>query len=238
MLEAVLFDWGHTLMDWVWDDALLEAGVRAGLEAVGSAPDRTAVVAARYRAEAKLTDWEVPEEAEYEPLVRTMLAEGGVEVDDEALRTYLLAEHAAWAPARRRASMSVALLDALRDRGLKTGLVSNAMDPPWILLRDLAEQELAERLDAVVFSSEIGVRKPRPEIFHAALERLGVPAERALFVGDRLYADVRGARDVGMRTVQAMWFRAEEDEDDVEPDYRAFTQVDVLNIVRRLRGEL
>jgi putative hydrolase of the HAD superfamily len=225
-------------MDWVWDDELLEAGVRAGLEAVGAAPDRAPAVTARYRAEAKLTDWEVPEEVEYEPLVRTMLAESGVEVDDEALRTYLLAEHAAWAPARRLASMSIALLDALRDRGLKTGMVSNAMDPPWILLRDLEEQELAGRLDAVVFSSEVGVRKPRPEIFHAALERLGVTPDRALFVGDRLNADVRGARDVGMRTVQAMWFRAEEEEDGIEPDFRAFTQVDVLNIVRRLRGEL
>jgi putative hydrolase of the HAD superfamily len=238
VLDAVLFDWGHTLMDWVWEDELLEAGVRAGLEAVGAAPDRAAAVTARYRAEVKLTDWEVPEEVEYEPLVRTMLAESGVEVDDQALRTYLLAEHAAWAPARRLASMSVALLDALRDRGLKTGMVSNAMDPPWILLRDLEEQGLAERLDAVVFSSEVGVRKPRPEIFHAALERLGVTPDRALFVGDRLNADVRGARDVGMRTVQAVWFRAEEEEGGIEPDFRAFTQVDVLNIVRRLRGEL
>ena len=238
MLKAVLFDWGHTLMDWVWDEELLEAGIRAGLAAVDAPPGSADGVTARYRAEAKLTDWEVPEEVEYEPLVRTMLAESGVQVDDEALRTYLLAEHAAWAPARRRASMSVALLDALRERGLKTGLVSNAMDPPWILLRDLDEQDLAERLDAVVFSSEVGVRKPRPEIFHAALYKLDVPAEESLFVGDRLYADVRGARDIGMRTVQAMWFRAEEDEDDVEPDFRAFTQVDVLNIVRRLLGEL
>jgi putative hydrolase of the HAD superfamily len=236
VLKAVLFDWGHTLMDWVWDEGLLEAGVRAGLEAVG-APDSAERVAARYRAEAKLTDWEVPEEVEYEPLVRAMLADSGVDVDDDALRTYLVAEHAAWAPARRPASMSGALLDALHERGLKTGLVSNAMDPPWILLLDLEEQEVASRLDAVVFSSEIGVRKPRPEIFHAALQRLGVAAEDALFVGDRLGADVRGARAVGMRTVQAMWFRAEED-DDVEPDFRAFTQVDVLNIVRRLTGEL
>jgi putative hydrolase of the HAD superfamily len=237
VLKAVLFDWGHTLMDWVPDEELLEAGVRAGLEAVGAPEDRVARVAERYRAETKLTDWEVPEEVEYEPLVRAMLAESEVDVDDERLRTYLIAEHAAWAPARRPASMSVALLDALRDRGLKTGLVSNSMDPPWILVRDLEEQELAERLDATVFSSEVGVRKPRPEIFQVALERLDVPSKLALFVGDRLDADVRGARGVGMRTVQAMWFRAEEDTE-VEPDFRAFTQFDVLNIVRRLTGEL
>lgn len=237
MLAAVLFDWGHTLMDWQWDEELVGAGIRAGLEAVGAPPDAADPVTQRYAAEAKLTDWEAPEEVEYESLVRTMLAECGVDVDDETLRAYLIAEHGAWAPARRLASMSTALLDALRERGLKTGLVSNAMDPAWILLRDLDEQELLPRLDGVVFSSEVGVRKPRPEIFERALVELDVSAERALFVGDRLDADVRGARDVGMRTVQAMWFRAEEDAR-VEPDFQAFTQVDVLNIVRRLTGEL
>jgi len=237
VLEAVLFDWGHTLMDWVWSDELVEAGVRAGLAVLGAPEDRAAAVTARYRAEAKLTDWEVPEEVEYEPLVRTMLAESGVDVDEDALRRYLIAEHEAWAPARRLASTSIALLDAIRERGLKTGLVSNAMDPAWILLRDLDEQQLAERMDTVVFSSDVGVRKPRPEIFRRALDELGVPGERALFVGDRLDADVRGARDVGMQTVLAMWFRAEE-ADDVEPDFRAFTQFDVLNVVRRLLGEI
>ena len=223
-------------MDFVWEDALLDAGVRAGLEAVGAPPEDAERVAARYRAEAKLTDWEVPEEVEYEGLVRTMLAESGVDVDADALRTYLIAEHAAWAPARRPGSMSVALLDSLRERGLKTGLVSNTMDPPWILHLDLDEQGLRERLDAIVFSSEVGVRKPRPEIFLRALEQLDVPAERALFVGDRLVADVLGAREVGMKTVQAMWFRVEED-DDAQPDFRAFTQFDVLNVVRRLLRE-
>jgi putative hydrolase of the HAD superfamily len=82
------------------------------------------------------------------------------------------------------------------------------------------------------------VRKPHPKIFARAVDEVGVDAQRILFVGDRLRADVRGARDAGMTTVQAMWFRAEEDEDDVEPDFRAFTQVDVLNVVRRLNGEL
>lgn len=236
MLEAVLFDWGHTLMDWAWDDELLESGVRAGVAAVGAPADAADHVVARYRSEAKLSDFDAPEEVEYEGLVRAMLAASGIDVDDDALRAYLIAEHEAWAPARRLASMSTSLLDSLRDRGIKTGLVSNSMDPPWILLRDLEEQELLPRLDAVVFSSQVGVRKPRREIFERALEELDVAADRALFVGDRLDADVRGARDVGMQTVQAMWFRAEEDAG-VEPDFQAFTQVDVLNIVRRLTGE-
>jgi putative hydrolase of the HAD superfamily len=235
VLEAVLFDWGGTLMDWVWDDDLLVAGIHAGLNAVDAPPDAADLVIARYRGEVALNDFDAPEEVEYEPLVRTMLGDSGVDVDNGALRAYLLAEHAAWAPARRLASMSVALLDALRDRGLKTALVSNAMDPAWILLRDLEEQELRARLDAIVFSSDVGVRKPSPKIFERALEELGVAPDRSAFVGDRLDADVRGAHELGMKTIQAMWFRAEE-RDDIEADYQAFTQFDVLNIVDRLRA--
>src|SRR3712207_8235684 len=52
-------------------------------------------------------------------------------------------------------------LDALRDRGLKLGLVSNAFDPGWLLRRDLADQGLAERLDVAVFSSEVGRSEER-----------------------------------------------------------------------------
>jgi putative hydrolase of the HAD superfamily len=234
-LDAVLFDLGHTLMDWTWDEELLVAGHRAGLEAIGHASSVAAEgLTARYLREAQLQDWEAVEEVEYPPLVRAMLADVAVEVDDDALTRFLDAEHAAWAPARKVASMSEALLDALRDRGLKTGLVSNAWDPRWLLERDLEDMGLRPRLDAIVFSSEVGVRKPRPEIFYRALDELGVDPERTAFVGDRLEADIAGARALGMTTIQAMWFRAEED-DRVVPDHRAFTMVDVLNIVDRVR---
>jgi HAD superfamily hydrolase (TIGR01509 family) len=234
-LDAVLFDLGHTLMDWTWDDDLLVAGHRAGLEAIESYSEpAAAALTSRYLHEAQLHDWEAVEEVEYPGLVRAMLADVGVEVDDDGLVRFLDAEHAAWAPARRVASMSEALLDSLHDRGLKTGLVSNAWDPRWLLERDLADMGLLPRLDAIVFSSEVGVRKPRPEIFYRALDELGAEPERSVFVGDRLEADIKGAAELGMTTVQAMWFRAEEDEDGVEPDYRAFTMVDVLTVVERL----
>jgi putative hydrolase of the HAD superfamily len=233
--DAVLFDLGHTLMDWTWDDALLVAGHRAGLEAVGRRSDAAAeALTSRYLHEAQLQDWEAVEEVEYPALARTMLADVGVEVDDDELVRFLDAEHAAWGPARKVASMSEALLDSLHDRGLKTGLISNAWDPRWLLERDLEEMGLRSRLDAIVFSSEVGVRKPRPEIFYRALDELGVEPERSVFVGDRLHADIKGAAELGMTTVQAMWFRAEESEDGIEPDYRAFTMVDVLGIVERL----
>ena len=233
-LDAVLFDLGHTLMDWTWGDDLLVAGHRAALESIGRySPAAAEALTARYLREAQLSDWEAVEEVEYPALTRTMLADVGIEVGDDELVRFLDAEHAAWAPARKVASMSEALLDSLRDRGFKTGLVSNAWDPRWLLERDLEEMGLLSRLDSIVFSSEVGVRKPRPEIFYHALDELGVEPERSVFVGDRLAADVKGAADLGMTTIQAMWFRAEES-DEIEPDYRAFTMVDVLTIVERV----
>jgi len=64
----------------------------------------------------------------------------------------------------------------------------------------LEEAGLREHLDVVVVSDEIGIRKPRPEIFHATLEALGVGPEEALHVGDNLSADVGGAAALGIRT--------------------------------------
>jgi putative hydrolase of the HAD superfamily len=120
---------------------------------------------------------------------------------------------------------------------LKLALVSNTASPEWLLRPVLERQGLLERLDAVVLSSEVGKRKPHPEIFHRALADVGAAAHEAMFVGDRLGADVAGAARVGIRTVQAMWFRADESADGVEPDHEAFTPMDVLNLVdRRLAG--
>jgi HAD superfamily hydrolase (TIGR01509 family) len=240
VLEAVLFDWGDTLMQFVYDEELIGAGHRAGLAALGR-PDLPAVeaVTAHFRERYEPLFF-VPgtlEEIEYPGLVRQCLGDLGVEVGDVELTRFLEAEHAAWEPARRLAATTHGLLESLRARGLKLGLVSNAFDPGWLLHCDLEQMGLAERLDVAVFSSEVGLRKPHPAIFERALEALGVRPEDALFVGDRLYEDVRGAGELGMTTVQALWFRADEHPDGREPDFQAFTQLDVLNVVRRFLGE-
>jgi putative hydrolase of the HAD superfamily len=240
VLEAVLFDWGDTLMQFVYDEELVGAGHRAGLGALGRSdlPD-VETVTARFRERYEPLFW-VPgtiEEIEYPGLVRQCLQDVGVEVNDAELDRFLEAEHAAWEPARMLATTSHALLESLRRRGLKLALVSNAFDPGWLLHRDLEQTGLEERLDFSVFSSEVGLRKPHPAIFERALSALGVEPANAIFVGDRLYEDVRGAGELGMTTVQALWFRADEHPDGREPDYRAFTQMDVLNVARRLVGE-
>jgi putative hydrolase of the HAD superfamily len=227
-------------MQFRYDPALIEAGHRAGLTALErDGLPQVDALAAYFRERYEPFFW-IPgtvEEIEYPGLVRELLGEFGVELTDDELTRFLEAEHRAWEPARQLAAHTHALLEALRARGLKLALVSNAFDPGWLLHRDLAQMGLADRLDFSIFSSEVGKRKPHPAIFERALAELGVSPEDSLFVGDRLYEDVRGAGELGMTTVQAVWFRADEHPNGREPDYRAFTQMDVLNIVRRLVGE-
>ena len=58
-------------------------------------------------------------------------------------------------------------------------------------------------VDDLVVSEEIGITKPDPAIFRFALDRLGVPADEAVMVGDSWAADIVGARRAGIR---AVWF--------------------------------
>jgi HAD superfamily hydrolase (TIGR01509 family) len=88
---------------------------------------------------------------------------------------------------------TAAVLKGLHEQGIKTAVVSNiAFD-----VRPAFEAiSAADYVDSFVFSFEVGAIKPDAAIFETALSRLGVPAERALMVGDSDEAD-GGARAIG-----------------------------------------
>ena len=217
MIEAVLFDWNNTLVEFTWDDEVLLAGHRAALGR--DDPEFTR----RYR------ELMLGGSHAYRPY-RELLAELGVGDPD----AFIDAEHEVWRPQFAPLASAQALLDSLRARGVKTGLVANSWpDPGRVLRRDAEAFGFAERLDVMVFSEEVGVMKPAPEIFLRACRELGVEAVDAVFVGDNLETDVQGAANVGMTTIQALWFRAD-DTPGIEPDFMAFTPMDVLNAVARL----
>jgi putative hydrolase of the HAD superfamily len=90
----------------------------------------------------------------------------------------------------------------LRSDGMRIGLVSNTLWPKEFHLRDLARYEILHLFDSMVFSSDLGYAKPHPRIFNHSLRELGVVASEAVFVGDRLDADIAGAKGVGMLAVQ------------------------------------
>lgn len=234
MLEAVLFDWGETLVHWEWSPEVLELGHTAGLRAIGHGP--LPELAARF-AETYLPLFDAPgtlEEIGYAGVVGRMLGDAGIDADAAAIDRFIEAEHEAWFPQHQLESTTHALLEALRGRGLKLGIVSNAFDPPELLRRDLERLGVAERVDVAVFASEVGARKPDAAIFRRALDELGVAAASTLFVGDSLAMDIGGAAALGMHTCQSLWLRADDDPGAPEPDFQAFTQMDVLTAVNRL----
>lgn len=195
-IEAVLFDWGGTLSEHVPVD-LLDMW-RAAARVL--APDDPEPVAAALLA-AEQHWWVTCVEAgdrsgTTEELVRSVAAEAHLDVVG-ALRAY----HDAWDVTVRHDPAAVPVLTALRERGLRTGLLSNTHWPRALHERWLADAGLLELLDARLYTSDMTHMKPHPEAFRALLAAVGVTPERAVFVGDRLRDDVSGAQALGMRTV-------------------------------------
>lgn len=94
-------------------------------------------------------------------------------------------------------------LAALHRRGYRLGVVSNlpwgCPSAPW--LEELQRLGLAEWLKVIIFCTDVGWRKPAPQPFQAALERLGLVANECLFVGDDPRWDLAGPQALGMPAV-------------------------------------
>jgi HAD superfamily hydrolase (TIGR01549 family) len=145
-----------------------------------------------------LDDREVPASARFADFFRRLALDPAALPAD--LVTVLLDTHrrelskAADFPAHHRE-----LLEKLARR-YRLAVVSN-FDYSPTALGLLDDAGVAHLFDAIVVSDAIGWRKPRPDVFHEALRRLGVAPADALFVGDRADIDVVGAQRVGMDVV-------------------------------------
>ena len=219
-----------------WSDEIALEGHTAGLTALARDGLPDAATFTRYLREhqAELFPFASEDEIDIAAVMAGSFREHDAELTDDDVRLFLQAAQDVWSSYYVLADSTHALLEVLRARGLKLALVSNTASPQWLLQPILERQGIAERVDTIVLSSEVGKRKPHPAIFERALSELGVDSSDALFVGDRLDADVLGASRIGMKTVQAVWFRADEGPKGVEADFQAFTQMDVLNVADRL----
>ncbi|MCH0568437.1 HAD-IA family hydrolase [Streptomyces sp. MUM 136J] len=185
-------------------------GTRAGpVHAVvfdigGSIYDDERFVEALYRAVHELADdfdesafWSLYEaEREGGAGLRTAFARRFLRDGDVALLRAHIARH--WAYPVESLYPDVApVLRALAD-DYRLGILSNS--PPQV--RDALRRDgLSPLFGAVVLGGVDSAEKPAAEAFRTVLDRLGVPAERAVHVGNRLDADVRGASRAGLRTV-------------------------------------
>lgn len=90
------------------------------------------------------------------------------------------------------------LLRACQRRGLAVVLASSADEREFRILRAALDAE--DAIDAATFSGDVESTKPQPDLVEAALAKVGVPAEEAVFTGDTVW-DVKACRKAGVRCI-------------------------------------
>jgi putative hydrolase of the HAD superfamily len=229
-IEAVIFDWGGTLTPWHTVDFEEEARALAAA-AVGA--DESA--AARLRSAVDVV-WGRSRDHHTSATVADLFLEAGLTHDEELLAHY----RSFWEPHTHTDPDVVPLLSRLKVDGLKVGVLSNTVWPrAW-------HEELFDRdgvlamLDGAVYTSEVPWTKPAPEAFLAAMEAVGVTDPAAcVFVGDRLFDDIWGAANVGMRTIHVPHSDiplTQVGHTEGEPDAVAVRLADVYDVVAAWRS--
>jgi FMN phosphatase YigB (HAD superfamily) len=205
-VDAVLFDYGRTLVTFSYPTADL-------LEVLETFRPRIAVALGSEvpPAETLMRDVLLPledhiespgeDEVSYADVYRDSWRSAGLDLPTDLLYEILDQEQRCWDRTVRVDAEAVGVLKWLRWRGIKRAVCSNAPFPPEMMRRQVETNGIADLVDAVRFSSQVGRRKPASELYLAALDAVGVGADRALFVGDRVREDYDGPRAVGMRAV-------------------------------------
>jgi putative hydrolase of the HAD superfamily len=191
--EAVIFDWGGTLTPWHTIDhmALWQAVCQPHF------PDDHVLRASAAHA-AELAAWQLVQAERRSSTLLSVLEAAGIDPTDALFATYL----AEWAPHTFTDPAAAEVMRALRANGIKIGVLSNTLWP-----RDWHEEVfrrdgVLDLIDGAVYSSEIDWAKPHPEAFRAAMTAVGATDPgRCVFVGDRPWDDIHGAKSAGMRAV-------------------------------------
>lgn len=193
-VRAVIFDWGGTLTPWhAIDQAQLWRDVCAR-HFPGPVAGRHA--AAIYAAESAL--WREAGSGSRSATLERVAREAQVPADEAFWELYF----SAWEPHTLTDPQAAPLLRQLRADQIAVGVLSNTMWPRSLHERVFTRDGVLPLIDGAVYSSEISWTKPHPEAFRAAMAAVGVDDPAAcVFVGDRPYDDIHGAKQAGMRAV-------------------------------------
>ena len=162
-------------------------------------------------------------------LLRAASTALGIDVAEVVLEEAATHYLDAWTPHVIHDEDAVPVLAALRDAGIRTGLLSNTHWPRAFHEHFLERDGLAPFLDERLYTSEMTHMKPHPKAFREAMRALDVTdASRAVFVGDRPYDDIWGAAMSGLRTV---WRR-----NDLVPTYEQAAPDAVIDRLPELLG--
>lgn len=197
-IEAVVLDAGGVLM--LPDPVAL----RRALEVIGLAPDDETCRRAHYVGMRELDRVGAPPWRPVDIQLALALGVPEADVDDVIEGIERVFTHEPFVPA----GDAVSALASIAAAGHPFAIVSNSNGTMEQLL---ASHRICSADDAcgpdlpravvIVDSHVVGIEKPAPAIFDFALQALGVPAERCVYVGDTVHFDVRGARAAGLHPV-------------------------------------
>jgi HAD superfamily hydrolase (TIGR01509 family) len=220
-LEAVLFDYGHTLIyfDERPHSALVDAYEKVNRLLADTLESEIPAAQVLIEKVSKAVDDEIqrdyaagrPEEVEIAAIYDTALRGLGLRLEPALIERVMELEQDGWLNSVHAGPDVISTLEALRRRRLRLGVVSNAAYLPRLMKGQLAALGLARYFEALTFSSEVGVRKPHPAIYADALKKIGAEASQTLFVGDRVREDVQGPKALGMKAVLTREWRQEDD---------------------------
>ena len=193
-VRAVIFDWGGTLTPWHWVDRDALWGQVCALHF----PADQAASAAAAIAAAETGLWTQSETVHRSATLDHLFAAADVPPHEELIESYF----GLWEPHTYTDPDVAPLLRSLRARSIRVGVLSNTLWPRALHERVFRRDQVLDLIDGAVYSSEIPWTKPHPEAFRAAMAAIGVtdPAS-CVFVGDRPFDDIFGARRAGLRTV-------------------------------------
>jgi HAD superfamily hydrolase (TIGR01549 family) len=203
MIDAVIFDWGGTLAPWVTIDHL--AGWRAYADVVHPGDATAAERAATALLAAENGRWRRVREEHRAFTLAQVVADATEALGGPALpyrEDALTAFREFWTVATHTHAEVAPTLSRLRERGLALGVLSSTGWPGTWHEEFLRRDGVLELFDACVWTSDLDWTKPHPEAFRAAMAAVGAtdPA-RCVYVGDRPYDDIAGAKGIGMRAV-------------------------------------
>lgn len=200
MVEAVLFDFDGTLVDFVGSDvqSLRWLHAHTGL-AIPFDDFLETAVAEVMRFHQLVDERKVDPLSMHEFRLKNTFARYDLAWDAEYVDLY----RRQWLEACRPLAGVEELLSGVKQK-VKTGLITNAYDGEEQRER-VGRAGLAAYFDVIVVAGDLGVYKPDPAIFWHALECLNVVPHEALYVGDSVAHDIRGAKSAGMQTV--LWGR-------------------------------
>jgi putative hydrolase of the HAD superfamily len=228
-IAAVIFDWGGTLSEFV-DAELVDAWRLAARHIDPAHKDEIAERLVRVEADFWATTSSHQRSATLADLLARAAIDLGLDVAEALLEEAAVRHLDAWTPHIRHDPDAVPALTALRDAGLRIGMLSNTHWPRSFHERFLARDGLVDLIDARLYTSEMPFQKPHASAFQAAAEALDVAPAEAVFVGDRPWDDISGAKSTGMRTVLRPNPFAP-DIDGIEPDARITRLPELVDLV-------